>query len=351
MRSSTVQATCPICDESVNVKPVTRVVVDDDVDLASDLAHGRVNSVTCRVCGHAGILGEPLLVVSPSVVAGYMPVSVPANRKAGIAQRLEKRAKVAAEDGQRVAVCFGPRQLRREFPDLPWPRRLPLHWHRFEDPGTPEHRRRMYERLRESRPDDPMLHLRLGITYQELRRYRDARRMLHVTLRADPTNADALFALASVELDDRHPGEAVRLYDKVVSVTHDVLPRYLAGVAAFRDGQHRAAIERLQIVIREQADHIDAYIWLARAKLALGDRAGAIAALRSAAENGLKNPDIITRQRDFEVLISDGAFKPVLAAVRKQHEMAKRRTERSDRRAGYRGDHGRPRETRPRRRR
>jgi len=351
MRSSAIRLTCPICDESVSVKPIARVAVDDDTQLASDLAHGRVNSVTCRMCGHVGVFAEPLIVVGSSVVAGYVPVDVPANRKAGIAQRLQKDAKTAAGAGQRIAVCFGPRQLRKEFPHLPWPRRLPLRWHRFDDPGTPEHRRRSYERLRESRPDDPTLHLRLGTTYHELRRYRDARRILHVALRSDPTNADALFALASVELDDRHAGEAVRLYDQVVSLTHDALPRYLAGVAAFRDKQYRAAIERLEIVVREKPDHIDGYIWLARAKLALDDRAGAIAALRMAAENGLKNPDMIMRHRDFEVLTSDGAFKSVIAAIRKQHDMAKRKAERSDRRVGDRGERGRPRETRPRRRR
>lgn len=351
MRSSTVRVTCPICDEAVNVKVLTRIVVDDDAGLASDLMHGHVNSVTCKVCGHSGILAEPLIVVSQTVVAGYMPVSVPANRKAGIAQRLEKSVKAAAEGSQRAVICFGPRQLRKEIPDLPWPRRLPIQWHRFDDPGTPEHRRRTYERLRESRPDDPTVHLRLGTTYHELRRYRDARRMLHVALRSDATNTDALHALASVELDDRHPGEAMRLYDQVVSLTHGVLPRYLSGVSAYRDGQYRAAIERLQIVVREQTDHVDAYIWLARAKIALGDRAGAISALRSAAENGLKSADMITRHREFEELSSDGAFKSVIAAIRKQHEIAKRRTERSDRRFGHGNERGRTREARPRRRR
>jgi cytochrome c-type biogenesis protein CcmH/NrfG len=320
---------CPLCGELVGVSPIDRVIVDKDTELVDDLVHGRLNEISCPACGHSGIVPTEVYIVSKDVVVGYMQVEVPANRRGGIAKRLERGAKSRVEGKARTVVCFGPRQLRSEVSELTWPRTIPQFMRPFENAGTPDHRRRVLERLRKTDPEDASINTRLGMTYHEMRRYRDARRALYRAIDIDPNDTDALFCLASVELDDKKPEAALRWYDRLVSTTHDILPRYLGGIAAFKAGQFGAAVERLATVVNEQNDHVDGYIWLAKAQVAHGNHAEAIGALRHAAEHGLSGPDPILQHKDLLVLKSDVAFKAIIGALRTQSDQTKKRNART----------------------
>jgi len=334
----TIHVECPICGEQVPVQLVARVNVDADAALVRELVAGRLNRATCAVCGHSGALPEPVIVSAPTrgFVAGYIPAEVPPNRKAGIGERLLKNAERIARPKGKAAACFGPAQLRRALPELDWPRELPSILHRFDDPGAARHQEQAARRALKARPDDPALLARLGIALYNGGRTAQARAPLERAVALEPGMADALHALASVNLDDGSPEEAMRLYDRVVSISHAPLARFLAGVAAHRAGRPKDALDRLQQAVREEPGLVEAHVWLAIVHLASGSRGRALASLRQAAASGMSDPRLVLDHEEFGPLQSDSEFREIIAAVGKRHERTPR-TGRRDRRVRHRG--------------
>ena len=331
MRERLTKLQCPLCDAQFEAKPVSDVDAVADEEALSELISGDMNRVACEKCGHRGVLPEPIFVTTRDSVIAYLPVDVPANRKAALARRMNDQASQRAGGQKSVKSCFGPQQLRSELRDGQWPPDLPPYWRRFDDPGSPHHRRRILSRLVRSGEADLTARIQLGISCYELADYSSARTFLQGVLHEEPGNLDALRGLASVELDDGHPERALQYYDKVVSITHDPLAHFLAGVAAFQSGQHGAARERFEAAISGNDRYVDAYVWLARAHIALEHRPQALNALRRAAEAGLKDPDVILQYPDLRTLEADGAFKAIISAIRKQHARARQKTRGADR--------------------
>jgi len=341
---------CPVCDGAFEPDIERRVDVPCSPEVGNDLTRGRFNTVRCPDCGHDGVASEPVFLVGSDLIVGYVPVVVPPNRKASVVRRLQRELAGRVEGKQRSAICFGPRQLRRELAELPWQRWVPAAFPSFDDPGTPDHRRQALDRVRRERPDDAGVLTRLGRACYDMRRYRDARRALMGALNVDPGNTDALLLLASVNLDDGRPVDALAAYDRLVAVTHDPGVRFLSGVAAIRAGRTADAIERLQVAVRDQPDNLDALVWLANAHATAGDRAGALSALRTAGERGLRDPNIIYQHEALKKLSADGGFRAIVAAIRKQDEQGKRERARASRGAGDRRERGPARGPRKKRR-
>ena len=332
MTAETVHLPCPICGEAVEAQPVTRVDVERDAELVDQLVSARLNKVSCPVCGHSGVVPEPVIVHSRSGgrTVGYVPVDVPSNRKGRLAERLQKDAAERAGRRGQIVVCFGPAQLRHELPDLPWSGRTAAFCRRFDDAGPARHRESTARRALKARPDDAALLSLRGNALYELRKFREARKVLARAIELAPAHADALHCLASVSLDAGKPEDAMRLYDRVVGLTHDAVPRFLAGVAAHRAGHHQAARERIEQALKDRPDLVDAYIWLAIVWLKMGSRAAALNALRGAVAYGLTSADRVLAHAEFQELARDNAFKQIISSMRRRNEKRTARPERSD---------------------
>jgi len=341
---------CPICDEMVSATVVAAFDGEAEARLLASLVQGRLNRIVCPVCGHTGLAPEPVIVRMPSLgtIIGFMPVEVPRNRKAHLAARLQRQLEQSVGPLRTVKVCFGSAQLRRELPQAPWKGNPPEFQHRFDSPGAPRYRRIALNRALRKRPDDPVLLTRLGIALYDLALFREARKTLEEALARGPDQVDALYCLASVNLDDGNPAEAQRLYDRVVSATHDPVPRFLAGVAAYRAGQLHAALERLRQAAGEQPDLLEAHVWLAIVQLALDDKESAFASLRHAVENGLRDPHLILSHPEFQPVRSENAFKTLVALIERLHDRNAAKPGRPDHPAHHRRTRRGPRPARSR---
>ena len=173
---------------------------------------------------------------------------------------------------------------------------------------------------------------------------------LEQALALDPDQLDALYCLGSVSLDEGRPEEALRLYDRVVAATHEPLPRFLAGVAALRAGRADHALVRLRQAARDDPTLVDAHVWEAAAHVALGDDRAAVAALRRAVENGLRDPGAITSRPEFAALRSRPGFTALVSLLKRLHG-SEGKPRRTDRRASDRPGRRSPRPTWPRARR
>jgi tetratricopeptide (TPR) repeat protein len=324
---------------------MTRVDIMRFPTVAEEIASGALNRVRCGACGHEGVIPEPIVVETPILAVGYLPVVLPSNRKKTVARRIERQLAGRTDCSRKTAICFGPRQLQKELPNLPWPGRIPAGWRRFDDPGGPDHRRHILERLIRARTDDAGLLSRLGAACYELKRFADARATLERATRLNPGDSEILRVLAAVELDDHRPEQALEYYDRVVSLTHEPTARFLAGVAGYRAGRTKAALERLRLVTSEQPDYLDALVWFAKVHASVGDKAAALDALKAAAERGLTNPKVIEQHAEFRALASDGAYRAILNAVRRPHGTKKTDSPRADRRHVDRGERGPARKT------
>jgi len=330
--------TCPICDEPTSARHSPAVDGEAQPEQLKGLIEGRLNVVRCAVCGHSGLVPEPVIISLPSrrEIIGYMPVEVPKNRKAHIAGRLKREVAAHAGPASVTAICFGARQLRDALPASSWPKTTPEFRPRFDHAGLPRHRQACLRRALKRRPEHPVLLTRLGIALYEDGKVGAAREVLEQALAVDPNLVDALHCLGSVSLDEGKPAEALALYDRVVSITHDAVPRFLAGVAAYRAGRIPAALERLTQATREAPDLIEAHLWLAIVHLSQGDRRNALAALRRALENGLSDPEVVLSHREFDALRSDKAFRSLMSLTRRVHDADEKKRRRPDHRADNR---------------
>lgn len=310
---------CPVCDDAVSGQYVDSLDGEAHPEQLRDLLRGRLNVVTCPTCGHSGLVPEPLLVRLPSRnrLVGFMPVEVPTNRKAHLARRLKARLAASAGRTDTVAVCFGARQLQQALPEFPWPKIAHEFRHRFDQPGSARHRQTALRRALKRRPDDALVLTRLGIALYDEERLRSARAVLEQALSINPNLAQALHCLGSVSLDEGKPAEALELYDRVVSMTRDALPRFLAGVAAYRAGRTSAALERLTQAVRQSPSLLEAHVWLAIVHLSRDDRRAALAALTRAIEQGLSDPDLVLSHAEFDALRSDRTFRSLVNLMRK----------------------------------
>ncbi len=325
MTAESARPRCPVCGALAPGSPVAKIDVDTEPEHVLSVVSGRLNRVTCNVCGHAGVTAEPITVQSDNGarIIRYVPVNVPRNRKKQLAGRLERD--LATYGKCRTAICFGPAQLRKELPGLPWPETVRGYCQSFDDVGSPRHRETALKRALKVNPESTSLMARLGATLHEQKKLGSARRVLVRAIAFDPTDAEALHCLAALHMDEDEPEEALALYDRVVGLTHDALPRFLAGVAACGCGRYKAAAERLKRALKDQPDMPDAHIWLAVACLKLGDRPAALNALREAALLGLAGPGRILARPELRELEGNRAFDDIVSTLRKRNERETRR--------------------------
>ena len=330
-------AECPVCATLTPVQCVTRLNVDEDAKYLAQVVNLTINEHTCPACGHSGVVAEPVYITGKGDPVGYMPVSVPPNRKARIVRRMENRLRDLGAHGE-CRICFGPLQLRKTLPSLPWKGRVPQLNPRFDVPG-PAYRR--VKGLRTALADDPdntLLATRLGGAYYDQRDYKRARKTLETVLKTEPKNFDALFCMGSIAMETRDYQAALVYYDRAVGASHEPLPRFMAGQAAFHLEDYKGARERLRVAVREDTNLLEAQIWLARACIGMNDYAGALSALWQAVEHGLNDARVIKKHREFEQLESDPQFKSILTKMRKAGERKKAGDRRRESRHTASGD-------------
>jgi tetratricopeptide (TPR) repeat protein len=253
----------------------------------------------------------------------WVPVEIPSNRKARFTKKLHERLVDVFRVREAGTVCFGPRQLKKELPDLPWLPRIPMFCRRFDMPGSPSVRLGRLRSAFRDRPGDELLALRVAQTYLEMGDLRRARRTAEQVLEGDPTNSEAMLIRGTVLLERGDYMEARTVLDHAVSINHDPQARYLAGLASYRAGDMSGAIERFRIAAQKDTTRVDVLVWLAAASAHQGELADALTALWQAAERGLNDLSVLGRD-EFESLRSVQGFHAVHTKVRKASETTDR---------------------------
>ena len=161
MPDSQIVIPCPVCGEETPTEICTRINGNEQPEILAAFTRCDINRAVCPLCRHHGVVPEPVFVELGDTLAAYMPVQIPSNRKANIAKRLGEQLQSYAFSGS-TRVCFGPLQLRKALPGLPWEGRTPEYCFRFDDAGTPLQRVQSLKHALIQREDDTALLARLG---------------------------------------------------------------------------------------------------------------------------------------------------------------------------------------------
>jgi tetratricopeptide (TPR) repeat protein len=165
----------------------------------------------------------------------------------------------------------------------------------YHEAGRQEDAIAEYKAAIAANPARPELHMELGDLYRDAVQLDQAEHAYRDELKVNPGNEDAAYRLANILLDQSQPQDAISLLSDLLKNNSDsLLLNYQMGRARLEMGDAKEAVGELNRVTAHPAG-VDgntlqqAYFYLSRAYLKLGDRAAERQALASFSMQRQKN--------------------------------------------------------------
>ncbi len=143
--------------------------------------------------------------------------------------------------------------------------------------GREEDALALYREVARARPEDADARFNLGVSYLQLRRYEAAAVELREAVRLRPGDAGAWVNLGAAEEGAGRIGEAVRAYDRGITLGRTEPLGYLRlGLLFMQQGETRRAVQVLEAGVARIPDHFDLRYQLALVYAAADDPARAL---------------------------------------------------------------------------